>query len=214
MNSIIAEKTFIANRLNVPYDNLSQSYLRAETVLGTQSVIPFVLQKNQKQSPLASERLLGLTDEFVITHMTVALKQIGSDTPTAAQQVTARVYTWENPEVFSGTNAVNVASIYNGSVNWIIDRKQFVPNFPVRAFRRVPTTQTGTDVGYTSSGVNTVDGFDNGLFGFYPTEPTKINGKQTIDLSVDLGTSVTIDDSSNTVYAVCELRGYLIVNAN
>jgi len=28
-----------------------------------------------------------------------------------------------------------------------------------------------------------------------------------------LGTSVAFDDSSNTVYAVLELRGFLVVNA-
>jgi hypothetical protein len=48
MNSIVSEKRFISERIGVPYENLSQSYLRAETVLGTQSVIDFVLQTNKK----------------------------------------------------------------------------------------------------------------------------------------------------------------------
>jgi hypothetical protein len=98
-------------------------------------------------------------------------------------------------------------------LSWTIDRKEFVPQFPVRGFRRVPTTQQAANVGYTSSGVNTLDGFDNGLFAFYPSEPTKIDGRQTIDLAINLGSSVTFADASNSYYAVFEARGYLIVNA-
>ncbi len=204
MNSIVSEKRFISERIGVPYENLSQSYLRAETVLGTQSVIDFVLQTNKKQGSLVTERLLDLNDEFVITHFTVGLKAIASDTPTDAQQLVAPVLTYENETAFAGTNGANVAAIYNSDLSWTIDRKEFVPQFPVRAFRRVPTTQEGTGL---------TDGFDNGLYAFYPSEPTKIDGRQTIDLAINLGSSTTFDDASNSYYAVFEARGYLIVNA-
>jgi hypothetical protein len=56
--------------------------------------------------------------------------------------------------------------------------------------------------------------YDNGLYGFYPSEPTVINGRQTIDLSIDLGTSLNfanLQGASATV--VFEARGYLVVNA-
>ena len=204
MNSIVSEKRFISERIGVPYENLSQSYLRAETVLGTQSVIDFVLQTNKKQGSLVTERLLDLNDEFVITHFTVGLKAIASDTPTDTQQLVAPVLTYNNATAFAGANGGNVAAIYNSDLSWTIDRKEFVPQFPVRAFRRVPTTQeSATDL----------DGFDNGLYAFYPSEPTKIDGRQTIDLAINLGSSTTFDDASNSYYAVFEARGYLIVNA-
>jgi len=213
MNNIVSEKRFISERLGVPYENLSQSYLRSETVLATQSVINFTLQTNKNSSALVTERLLDLNDEFVVTHFTVGLKRIASDTPTTLQQLTAPVLTYDNSTAFAGTNGANVAAIYNSDLSWTIDRKEFVPQFPVRAFRRVPTAQQGADVGYTSSGVNIADGFENGLFGFYNSEPTKIDGRQTIDLSINLGSSVAFDDASNSYYAVFEARGYLIVNA-
>lgn len=204
MNSIVSEKRFISERIGVPYENLSQSYLRAETVLGTQSVIDFVLQTNKKSNSLVTERLLDLNDEFVITHFTVGLKAIASDTPTDTQQLVAPVLTYNNATAFAGANGANVAAIYNSDLSWTIDRKEFVPQFPVRAFRRVPTTQeSATDL----------DGFDNGLYAFYPSEPTKIDGRQTIDLAINLGSSTTFDDASNSYYAVFEARGYLIVNA-
>jgi len=213
MNNIVSEKRFISERLGVPYENLSQSYLRSETVLATQSVINFTLQTNKNSAALVTERLLDLNDEFVVTHFTVGLKRIASDTPTTLQQLTAPVLTYDNSTAFAGTNGANVAAIYNSDLSWTIDRKEFVPQFPVRAFRRVPTAQQGADVGYTSSGVNIADGFENGLFGFYNSEPTKIDGRQTIDLSINLGSSVAFDDASNSYYAVFEARGYLIVNA-
>jgi len=212
MNSIVAEKTFIASRLNVPYENLSQSYLRSEVLLGTQSVIDFILQANKKTG-LVTERLLDLNDEFVITHFSVGLKRIASDTPTNLQHLTAPVLTYDNSTAFAGTNGANVSAIYNSDLSFTVDRKEFIPQFPVRAFRRVPTTQQSADAGYTSSGVNTVDGFESGLFGFYPSEPTKIDGRQTLDLSINLNDSTIFDDSSNSYYAVFEARGYLVVNS-
>jgi hypothetical protein len=212
MNSIVAEKTFIASRLNVPYENLSQSYLRSEVLLGTQSVIDFILQANKKTG-LVTERLLDLNDEFVITHFSVGLKRIASDAPTNLQHLTAPVLTYDNSTAFAGTNGANVSAIYNSDLSFTVDRKEFIPQFPVRAFRRVPTTQQSADAGYTSSGVNTVDGFESGLFGFYPSEPTKIDGRQTLDLSINLNDSTIFDDASNSYYAVFEARGYLVVNS-
>lgn len=209
MNSIVSEKNYISNALGVAYDSLSQGYLRAETALSSQSVIDFTLQENKKNSPIVTERLLSLNDEFVITHFTVALKQVAADAPTNAQHLVAPLYTWENPITFAGTNAANVGTIYNGDLSWTIDRKEFVPQFPMRAFRRVPQTQDGVG----STVVATGDSFENGLFGFYPSEPTKIDGRQTLDLSINLGANIDFDDASNSVYAVFEARGYLIVNA-
>jgi hypothetical protein len=58
-----------------------------------------------------------------------------------------------------------------------------------------------------------VNSFPNSLFGQVESEPVKITGRQTIDISVDLGASVIMDDSSFTYYAVLELRGFLVVNA-
>ena len=119
MNSIVSEKRYISERLGVPYENLSQSYLRSETLLTTQSVIDFTLQTNKVQNPIVTERLL---------------------TPTDLEQLTAPILTYDNAVAFAGANGANVSAIYNSDLSWTIDRKEFVPQFPVRAFRRVPTT--------------------------------------------------------------------------
>lgn len=219
MNSIITEKNYIVNNVttgdgrNIEYSQLSQSYIRAETQLGTQSVITFQVQKGQVSTPLSTERLLQLNDEFVITNIFIGIKQIAADSPTALQHVAAPIYTWSDPNVFSGTNAVNTATIYNGNLSFTIDRTEYIPNFPMRSFLRVPDTQFADNAYFTASGIKTRDSFNNGLYGFYPCDPTVINGRQTLDININLGTSVAMDDASNSVWAVLELRGYLIVNA-
>lgn len=204
MNSIINEKKFIADRTGIPYSNLSQSYLRAETLLGSNSQYSFQLQKgNTSATPIVTERLLELNDEFVITHMFIGLKKPAGTT--AAQQLTAEVYTYpdQNGAVFAAVDE----SLYNGSFSLTINRKEFLPQFPIRFFRRVPDQQSGLNA---TGGATNKNGFNNGLYGFAPFEPVKIDGRQTIDAVIDLGAAVTFTTGA---YAVLELRGYLVVNA-
>ena len=212
MNSIVKEKQYISNVLSVNFENLSQSYLQKAVALGTQSVINFPVQTSQVASPLVTDNLLNLNDEFIVTHYTVFLRSVSADSPTNTQLLNALPITYCDLNVFTGTNAANVGAIYNGTLTFTIDRKDFIPAWPVRSFYRVPTTQTAANAYFTASSIKTVNGFDNGLYGFYQTEPVKITGRQTLDISIDLGASVIMDDSSATYYAVLELRGYLLVN--
>ena len=205
MNSIVSEKRYIQERLGIPFENLSQSYLRAETELTNLSQYQFLLQRGQVAAPLVTERLLQLNDQFVVTHFTLGTKFIGTATPSDTQQLTTSVDTFVNANNYAG-NAANAKALYNASFSWTIDRKQYLPAFPIRSFLRVPTSQ--------DDGVNNLqNGYDNGLYGFFPSEPTLIDGRQTLDLIADLGAAVTISAASQTTYAVLEVRGYLVVNA-
>jgi hypothetical protein len=222
MNSIVSEKQFISSRLSIPYENLSQSYLRAQTALSTQSLIPFQVQANAVSSPLVTENLLQLNDQFVISHFTVGLIQVASDTPSNTQLLAAEFFTYADPVKFTGTNAVNAGAIYGGFLNFTINRREFLPSFPMRAFYRVPTVQTNAFLrtagtvatpAATFTGATGVNGYENGLFGFFPSEPTLIDGRMTLNININLESAVAFDDSSNTIYAVLELRGYLVVNS-
>ena len=226
MNSVVAEKKFIQERLGIPYENLSQSYLRAETQLSNLSSYGFKLQAGQVATPLVTEKLLQLNDQFVITHFRVSLRYIDPSVqaaPTATEQLSAQQFLYADPTVFTSTSA-NAKAIYNGNLAFIIDRKQFLPAFPMNAFYRVPTTQSGAflaTAGTVALPANTfsantgVNGYDNGLFGFYVSEPTLIDGRQTLDLSLNLNASVSIATigTDPMVYATFEARGYLVVNA-
>ena len=226
MNSVVSEKKFIQERLGIPYENLSQSYLRAETQLSNLSTYNFYLQRGQVAAPLVTEQLLELNDQFVITHFRIALRWIDPTTtgvPTPTEQLTAQEYLYADPTKFTSTSA-NAAAIYNGNIAFIIDRKQFLPAFPVNAFYRVPSTQSGAFLATagttgtpaaTFTGNTGVNGYDNGLFGFYVSEPTLIDGRQTLDISLNLGASVSIATigTDPMVYATFETRGYLVVNS-
>ena len=226
MNSVVSEKKFIQERLGIPYENLSQSYLRAETQLSNLSTYNFYLQRGQVANPLVTEQLLELNDQFVITHFRISLRWIDPATtgvPTATEQLNAQQYLYADPTKFTSTSA-NAASVYNGNLSFIIDRKQFLPAFPTNAFYRVPTTQTnaflatagtsGTPAA-TFTGNTGVNGYENGLFGFYVSEPTLIDGRQTLDITLNLGASVSIATigTDPMVYATFETRGYLVVNS-
>lgn len=226
MNSVVSEKKFIQERLGIPYENLSQSYLRAETQLSNLSTYNFYLQRGQVANPLVTEQLLELNDQFVITHFRISLRWIDPSTtatPTATEQLNAQQYLYADPTKFTSTSA-NAAAIYNGNLSFIIDRKQFLPAFPTNAFYRVPTTQTnaflatagtsGTPAA-TFTGNTGVNGYENGLFGFYVSEPTLIDGRQTLDITLNLGASVSIATigTDPMVYATFETRGYLVVNS-
>jgi hypothetical protein len=226
MNSVVSEKKFIQERLGIPYENLSQSYLRAETQLSNLSSYNFYVQRGQVAAPLVTEKLLELNDQFVITHFRISLRYIDPSTtgvPTATEQLNAQQYLYADPTVFSSTQA-NAKSIYNGNLSFIIDRKQFLPAFPTNAFYRVPNAQPNqlTTAGTVATPASTftgntggVNGYDNGLFGFYVSEPTLIDGRQTLDISLNLGASVSIATigTDPMVYATLETRGYLVVNS-
>jgi hypothetical protein len=224
MNQIVAEKKFIQERLGIPYENLSQSYLQTETQLTNLSSYQFQLQSAQVSNPNVTDQLLKLNDQFVISHFRVGLKYIAAATPTDTQQLDAQIFTYCDPATFTGGNSINAASIFNSFLSFTIDRRQYLPQFPCATFYRVPTTQTGaflrTD-GTTGTpspdytGNTGVNGYDNGLYGYYPSEPTLIDGRQTLNLSLQLGSSVDIATAGVSPYvaAVFAVRGYLVVNA-
>jgi hypothetical protein len=227
MNSVVSEKKFIQDRLGIAYENLSQSYLRAETRLSNLSTYRFNLQTGNQSNPLVTEKLLNLNDQFVLTHFRVSLRYVEpatSQTPTATEQLTANQFLYADPKVFVAGTTINAGAIYNGNLAFIVDRKQFLPAFPMNAFYRVPTTQTGAFLSTDGTTItpspdfngNTgVNGYDNGLFGFYVSEPTLIDGRQTLDLTLNLGASVDIATigTDPIIYATFETRGYLVVNA-
>lgn len=210
--SIVAEKKFIQERIGIPYENLSQSYLRAETKLTSLSSYNFYIQKNNVASPIITENLLNLNDQFVVTSFSLGLKFIAAEDPTTLQQLNAQVFTYVDTNTFTG-NAVNAAGIYNSSLSMTIDRKVFLPAFPCRAFLRVPGTQTAANAFFTGSGQKLTNEYPNGQYSFYPSEPTLVDGRQTINISVDLENASAIDGTDIYVAAVLEFRGYLVVNS-
>jgi hypothetical protein len=221
MNRIVKEKNYISEKLGVPYESLSQSYLRAETTLSNLSQYKFKIQQGQQPTPTVSEVLLNLNDQFIITHFFVGLQVFTTSGLTNTIRLNTAVDTYADPTKYLGDTA-NAAGIYNGQLQMSFNRVQYLPNFPMRSFLRVPVTQSGAfldAVGGAGAGSanftgNTgVNSYDNGLYGFYESELIKIDGRETLDITLNLNNSSDIADPTYTAAVVLELRGYLVVNA-
>ena len=217
MNNIVNEKKFIEAKLGINYSSLSQSYLRAETSLTTNSVINFNLQSASVAAPLVTEKLLNLNDVFCITHVSIGARFIAGTTLTTQKQLNAEVYSYAdlNTGAFAAATEAtlpNIASVWNSSLSWVINRREYVPALDCRSFLSVPTTQTAANAYFTGSGIKTVNGWSSPFTGFLPFEPTVISGRDTLNISVNLGASV-IFTTAQTVYATMTVRGYLVTNA-
>lgn len=213
MNTIVNQKQFVASRLGIPYENLSQSYIQKGVALGNQSVINFPVQSNAVATPLVTDNLLNLNDEFVVTNYTVFLRTVPAATPTNLQLLNALPFTYFDSNTLTTTGQLNMGAVFNGTLAFTIDRRDFIPSYPCRAFYRVGDSQTAANAFFTASAQKLTNSFPNSLYGFVESEPVKITGRQTIDISVDLGSSVDFTTSSVSNYAVLELRGFLVVNA-
>ena len=88
-------------------------------------------------------------------------------------------------------------------------------NLIIKRSQLIEAQFTGTPAATFTGNTGGVNGYDNGLFGFYVSEPTLIDGRQTLDISLNLGASVSIATigTDPMVYATLETRGYLVVNS-
>jgi hypothetical protein len=212
MNSIVNEKKFIEAKLGLPYASLSQSYLRAETSLTTTSTIPFNLQSANVAAPLVTEKLLNLNDVFVITNVSVGARFISGTTLTNQKQLNAEVINYYDSNTFTEvTYGANIASLWNSNLSWIINRREYVPALSMRNFLFAPISQTAANAGY-ATGPKQTNAWNGPFTSFLPFEPTVISGRDTLNINVNLNSSVQFT-AANTVYATLEVRGYLVTNA-
>ena len=228
MNKIIHEKNHVLRWLqeqggsfaNLKYGNLSQSYLRAEKALGTQGNVEFkVTETAAGGTSLVTENLLKNNDLFVMTELAICYRQIAADTATDELTAESILHTYVNPNVFSGTNSVNMAAIPNGKFSLSVNQVEWIPAIPVRDFERVGTSQQGTT---TTASVNTStadatttiarDEKTSGNYGYYPTGLISFAGTDKVKPVVDWGVSLNMDDSSLTNYLVLLMKGYLVSN--
>lgn len=226
MNTIKSQIERISAQLGVNKGNISQSFLRAETLLDSSSNIAFNLLEKGNNSNIASQRLLKPNDGFIATHWTIALKKVAATSPSQAQHITSILHQYVNPSVFDGTSsslneAVALQAIYQaGKMKLSIDKVEFMPGVPVRDFERVHTAQQGqvmvgyVDVAGTGDTTYTTPRSErvNGLDGYYDIPFIGFNGNQDVNPSIDLGASVDMTETNESNYAVLIVKGYQISN--
>lgn len=218
MNSqaVTAEKRYIESRFGIGFESLSASYLRLETLLGTQATIDFNVQTNLP-NVIASEKRLNQSDQFIVTHLGFAIKKIAAASPTAAQHAVAILYTWVNSNtgLFAGANDANIQAIFNGFLEFTVNRKTYVPAIDMRSFERVPESQQGQPLAAIAGPVTYAlkrDSFPNGLFGYFPVDYIRLNGYDLITPTITLPSSVAMAVANESNYAVLLMKGYLASN--
>lgn len=214
--NVTEEKRYIAQRFKLPFESLSASYLRLESVLSTQQQILFNVQENLG-NVTATEQRLKQSDQFIVTHIGFALRKVASDTPTNALNAVAKLYTWPNSNtgLFDGSNDANLWAIYNGWFEIALNRKTYVPAIDMRSFLRVPNQQEGQPLAAIAGPVLYPvkgDEFPNGLFGYFPTDYIRLNGYDQIQPQINLPASVNMDEASETNSAILMFKGYLASN--
>lgn len=210
--NIQAEKRFLADSLKANFGKMSQSYLRVESILATNSQVIFDPTVTGNKSNIASQKLLEQNDQFIVTHISFGLKKTTADT--AAAHAVAILHTFVNRTVFDGSAGdANLQAIYNGYLEIVYNDTIQVPSLDMRSFERVPVSQQGTtSAAITGPTTYTIgrSGFDNGLYGYYPIDPFIIAGDQKSRFTINLPTSVALTESSEFNVAVLLLKGYLL----
>ncbi|MGR3221391.1 MAG: hypothetical protein ACUZ8H_16465 [Candidatus Anammoxibacter sp.] len=213
----------IINKLQLDPQKVYQSFLRADTDLGTQSTIEFQLLKQQKgTSATAGEKLLNASDSFIMTHLGLKLYKSGSSPATTAQRSVAIMYEFVNTNtgIFDGTTGDdNLQGIYNSFLTLTVNEVNDIPAIPCKVFERVPESQQGTVttafVNAASADTTTTivrDGLPNSLYGFIPITPVVLNGEMTTEMTIRLPSTLVLAESSETNTLVLWVYGFLAIN--
>ncbi len=203
---------------DVPFDSISCSDLRLETVLSTQSTVRFFVPANQG-TVLASEIRLNLNDAFVITHIGLRVAKVAAASPTTNQLVNKKMYCNPNPFIFDGVAGdVNISGLFNSSFSFTVNKKTYIPNLSTQNFLRYGDAQEGSATSGITGPVVTArqanDSLPNGFFGFWDVDEMLITGTQDIvpQITLPSGFTSTFTESSETNYCVLILKGYLLQN--
>lgn len=213
----IQEKAAKVLNHSVPFDSISCSDLRCETVLSTQSSIRFTVPANQG-TVLASEIRLGLNDAFVITHIGLRVAKVAAASPTTNQLVNKKMYCNPNPFVFDGAAGdVNIAGIFNSSFSFTVNKKTYIPNLSTQNFLRYGDAQEGSQTGLITGPTysrQANDSLPNGFFGYWDVDEMIITGSQDIQpvITLPTGFTSTFTETSETNYCILLLKGYLLQN--
>lgn len=195
---------------------ITESYLRLESVLGTQNAINFnVLAQNTSVAPRATEQRLQLTDTFSITSMAFLIGKQASGAPDSSLVLD----TYVNPQIFSGAGeAAALQAIYNGKLSIDVNRTSYLAAWDIARHQNVNTAQQLLAQTVTAgilagaSSVYSRNAYEDDSIFKDLTPGINISGNQTIAIQAQLPGSVNMTGASGTNVACLYLRGFLIQN--
>lgn len=192
----------------------TQSYLRLEKELSTQSAITFDVLNNQG-SQQVTEKRLAITDAFQITALSMFFYTF--DSTVANSQEKSRLNSWNNPAVFAGSGeSASLQGFYNGYLSIRVNSTVFLDSLDLYRFYRAGVAQQGLQQTTTATvGTYQASSWDGGDYGFYSMTPSiELSGATKNEISITLPSNLTVTPAANhKTFVVCYLRGFLQQNA-
>jgi hypothetical protein len=218
----------------------TQGYLRLQYDLN-QALSSFTFNVLENQgTQTAGEKRLAITDMFTITHWGLYIGRCvigtaGTFTPSPAQFSLMKLYTNNNPLVFTDgtaragatttnqlTNAGgdNLDSLYNGFLQVTVDRERLVDGYDLRRFWRVDAAQEANAQSSAATlakqQVFQLEGWQGPNYGMSEVDPEiTLNGVGQNDITLTLPNSTNFSPSGTYAnYAVLIARGIRWQNAS
>lgn len=195
---------------------VTQSYLRLEQPLATQTNVNFQVLANQGSANVTEKRL-QITDQFTITGLAMFIYKAGAATTATQSEISQSILrTYPSAQVFTGVGeAVAFMSLYNSYLTVKVDGTVYIDSLDLMRFYRVGTSQQ--NVGSTAANNIPVqrDEWNETNFGFAKVAPTiTLSGVGKNEIGIQLPASTNLSGTSSQNFVVCYLRGYLSQNAS
>jgi hypothetical protein len=186
---------------------LTQSYIRSEVALSaTQAAyhIPILVNDTQNGAVRVCEKRLNLQDIFVTNQLSI-LVGVGASTNTKPP-----LFSYNDQTTFTSATDDDLLSMYNGSLNLIINNEQVLPGWDVLRHYKVPNIQAIAAVYYASTPTQ-LNQLDLSTDSFYPVEPGFVlNGAANLQMTLQCpGAPATV--LTNSFICVIQ-RGILLQN--
>ena len=189
---------------------VTQSYLRFEKELTTQSDVVFSVLLNQgAQNP--TERRLSINDAFVIYDLSVMIYKLPDGEANGSQLLN----TWANPLIYSKAGedkALN--NIYNSFLSIRKNSTVYIDSLDVLRYLRIGAAQKGVDLGGgtgISPDIYLADSYNSANYPFQALTPgILLDGMAKNEITLRLPDSVDMTGTTSKNYAVCYCRGLLI----
>lgn len=217
----------------------TQGYLRLQYDLN-QSLSSFTFNVLENQgTTLTGEKRLAITDMFTVTHWglyvgRVAITTAGTFAPTPAQFSLMKLYTNNNPLVFTDGTARagvttanqlttaggdNLDSLYNGFLQVTVDRERLIDGYDLKRFWRADVAQEGQAQSQGTAAKQQVfqlEGWQGPNYGMSEVDPEiTLNGVGQNDITITLPNSTSFAPTTAYAnYAVLVCRGIRWQNAS
>jgi hypothetical protein len=203
----------IYNSLIAKYGSkvVTGSYLRFEVDLtATTGTIQFPVLVNDSPNANVNERRLNVGDAFMVTKAGFYLYKIA----TGVDRSTAILDTFPNPILYAKVGeAPNLMSLYNGFLNFTIDRNELIPAMDMMQFLNAGVAQQG--VLTAASGTNNAYVRNQFLTGYGEVEmlpAVRLSGSLVNQITLSPAKPADMSGTASTNTAVLIVRGFLIQN--